>query len=47
VATAAWDGRAATLKEQVLQPIQDSNEMDMTLPEVSARVGMPIDEVSP
>ena len=41
-----WDGRAATLEEQVLQPIQDPNEMDMTLPEVSARVGMPIDEVS-
>jgi len=41
-----WDGRAATLEEQVLQPIQDPNEMDMTLPEVSARVGMPIDEIS-
>jgi cytochrome c peroxidase len=41
-----WDGRAATLEEQVLQPIQDPNEMDMSLPEVSARVGMPIDEVS-
>jgi cytochrome c peroxidase len=41
-----WDGRAATLEEQVLQPIQDPNEMDMTLPEASARVGMPIDEVS-
>jgi cytochrome c peroxidase len=41
-----WDGRAATLEEQVLQPIQDRNEMDMTLPEVSARVGMPIEEVS-
>ena len=41
-----WDGRAATLEEQVLQPIQDRNEMDMTLPEVSARVGLPIDEVS-
>jgi cytochrome c peroxidase len=41
-----WDGRAATLEEQVLQPIQDPNEMDMTLPEVSTRVGMPIDEVS-
>ena len=41
-----WDGRAATLEVQVLQPIQDPNEMDMTLPEVSARVGMPIDEVS-
>ena len=41
-----WDGRAATLEEQVLQPIQDPNEMDMTMPEVSARVGMPIEEVS-
>ena len=41
-----WDGRAATLEEQVLQPIQDRNEMDMTLPEVSARVGVPIEEVS-
>jgi cytochrome c peroxidase len=41
-----WDGRAATLEAQVLQPIQDPNEMDMTLPEVSARVGIPIDEVS-
>jgi cytochrome c peroxidase len=41
-----WDGRAATLEEQVLQPMQDRNEMDMTLPEVSARVGLPIDEVA-
>lgn len=41
-----WDGRAATLEEQVLQPIQDPDEMDMTLSEVTARVGLPIDEVS-
>ena len=41
-----WDGRAATLEEQVLQPIQDPNEMDMTLREVSARVGMPVEEIS-
>ncbi len=41
-----WDGRAATLEEQVLQPIQDPNEMDLTLPEASRRVGMPIDQVS-
>jgi len=41
-----WDGRAATLEDQVLQPIQDPNEMDMTLPEVSRRVDMPIEEVS-
>jgi cytochrome c peroxidase len=41
-----WDGRAPTLEEQVLQPIQDPNEMDMTLPEVSARVGLPSEEIS-
>jgi len=41
-----WDGRAASLEEQVLQPIQDPNEMDMTLPEVSARVGLPPDEMA-
>src|SRR5215510_2932398 len=34
-----WDGRAATLEQQVLQPIQDSTEMDLTLQEASARVG--------
>lgn len=33
-----WDGRAATLEEQVLKPIQDPSEMDMTLDEVSARL---------
>jgi cytochrome c peroxidase len=41
-----WDGRAATLEEQVLQPIQDRNEMDMTLTEAGQRVGLSIDEVS-
>jgi cytochrome c peroxidase len=35
-----WDGRVATLEEQVLKPIQDPNEMDLTLDEASARVGM-------
>ena len=25
-----WDGRVRTLEEQVLQPIQDRNEMDLT-----------------
>src|SRR6185503_15595702 len=29
-----------TLEEQVLKPIQDRNEMDMTLPEVTARIGI-------
>jgi cytochrome c peroxidase len=41
-----WDGRAASLEEQVLQPIQDPNEMDMTLSEVSARVGVTKAELS-
>jgi len=41
-----WDGRAATLEEQVLQPIQDRSEMDMALPEVSARVGLTTEEIS-
>jgi cytochrome c peroxidase len=41
-----WDGRAATLEEQVLQPIQDPAEMAMTLPEASARVGLPPDDIA-
>jgi cytochrome c peroxidase len=41
-----WDGRAASLEQQVLQPIQDPNEMDMTLAEASARVGISETELS-
>jgi cytochrome c peroxidase len=41
-----WDGRVATLEEQVLKPIQDANEMDMTLSEATARVGRPPDDIS-
>jgi cytochrome c peroxidase len=33
-----WDGRIPTLEEQVLQPIIAEKEMDMTLPEVVARL---------
>jgi cytochrome c peroxidase len=33
-----WDGRAATLEAQVLLPIQDHNEMDMTLDDVVSRL---------
>jgi cytochrome c peroxidase len=33
-----WDGRVTSLEEQVLKPIQDPNEMDLTLAEASARV---------
>ena len=35
-----WDGRAKTLEEQVLQPIANPKEMDLTLPEAEARVGL-------
>lgn len=33
-----WDGRASSLEKQVLQPIQDPKEMDMTLADVIARL---------
>jgi cytochrome c peroxidase len=33
-----WDGRVATLEEQVLKPIEDVNEMDLPLSEAAARV---------
>jgi cytochrome c peroxidase len=37
-----WDGRIATLEEQVLQPILSSKEMDLTLEEAVARLdGVP------
>jgi cytochrome c peroxidase len=35
-----WDGRAPSLEEQVLKPIQDPNEMDLPLDLAAARVGM-------
>ena len=41
-----WDARVATLEEQVLKPIQDPYEMDMTLPEVSTRIGLSADDIS-
>ena len=41
-----WDGRAATLEEQALKPIQDPGEMDLTLPEVAARVRLTPQEIS-
>ncbi|MCW3087272.1 MAG: Di-heme cytochrome peroxidase, partial [Sediminibacterium sp.] len=34
-----WDERAATLEEQVLQPIQNATEMGTTLTELQAKVG--------
>ncbi len=33
-----WDGRAASLEEQVLQPIRNPKELDMTVEEVVERV---------
>jgi cytochrome c peroxidase len=35
-----WDGRIATLEEQVLKPIEDPNEMDLSIAEASKRVGI-------
>lgn len=33
-----WDGRAASLEEQSLHPIQDSKEMDLTLDQATAKI---------
>jgi cytochrome c peroxidase len=33
-----WDGRSSSLEEQVLKPIQDPNEMALTMAEAAARV---------
>ena len=41
-----WDGRIATLEEQVLKPIEDPNEMDLPLAEAAARVGLTPVEIS-
>ena len=41
-----WDGRVTSLEEQVLKPIQDPYEMDMTLAEASTRVGLSADDIS-
>jgi cytochrome c peroxidase len=41
-----WDGRSASLEEQVLRPIQDPNEMDLTLDEASRRVGLDAPQIA-
>ena len=41
-----WDGRSPSLEEQVLKPIQDPNEMDLTLDEASSRVNLEADRKS-
>jgi cytochrome c peroxidase len=41
-----WDARITSLEEQVLKPLQDPNEMDLTLPEAAARVELPVEDIS-
>ena len=41
-----WDGRISSLEEQVLKPIQDPNEMDLTLEEASKRVNLDVPALS-
>lgn len=41
-----WDGRVATLEEQVLKPVEDPNEMDSPLAEAAERVGLAPEEIS-
>ncbi len=41
-----WDGHVDNLEEQVIQPILDSKEMDLTLAEASDRVGLVLSCVS-
>jgi cytochrome c peroxidase len=41
-----WDGRARSLEDQVLQPIQDPNEMDLTLEQAAARTGLEVPAIA-
>jgi cytochrome c peroxidase len=41
-----WDGHIKTLEEQVLQPIQNPKEMDLTLGEAPARVNLDVETIS-
>ena len=41
-----WDGRASTLRDQVLRPIQDPVEMHSTLPEVEKKFSMSSDKLA-
>jgi cytochrome c peroxidase len=41
-----WDGRAATLEEQVVQPIANPLEMGMRVEEAAARVGLTGEELA-
>ena len=41
-----WDGQIPTLEEQVLQPIQNPVEMDLSLEEAESRLGLTTREIS-
>lgn len=41
-----WDARVRVLEKQVLKPIQDRNEMELTLEQASSRVGLRADEIA-
>jgi cytochrome c peroxidase len=41
-----WDGRVASLEEQVLKPIEDPNEMGLPLAEAAARVSLAPEEIA-
>jgi cytochrome c peroxidase len=41
-----WDGRAKTLEEQVLKPIEDPNEMDLPVGQAATRVGLDVRDLS-
>jgi cytochrome c peroxidase len=41
-----WDGRSASLEEQVLKPIEDPNEMGSTVADAAARVGQTPQDLS-
>jgi cytochrome c peroxidase len=41
-----WDARSATLEQQVLRPIEDPNEMDLSVSEAAARTAVPVSEMS-
>ena len=41
-----WDGRARTLEEQVLKPIEDPNEMDLPAADAASRVGLTAEDLS-
>jgi cytochrome c peroxidase len=41
-----WDGRATSLEEQVVKPIEDPNELGSPLIEAAARVGVPATDIA-